>query len=695
MFHVLPKIETFRFLSDYQFRDDGGKIAMSELGKLPDSLVIILDNGYVPQSYKFYVGSSTIETYNTLLYVFHVLNLIPAVQQLASFVEKLKTSTGFNNSKCFEGVINLLGKYGEFFSKVIISDIADQKLTQEQIISEVKDMCKEIYLTISDPSCLPNKGLGKSLLMFSNGLLKIPDLPGYALGKTILDMTTGPRWAEHHFMIAENGFTGKQFIKDNFDETFPLVPGMSFDLKANVEEYSFYAKEFRMISPKEVIKIGDPKKPSVLAKPFSKSVKIEFKPIIESVSLQKESFKASPASFALIQPDNVFTWKVRNSLEGVTTEDTLLLGTIALGERSKNIYGKIYKPSLKQTTEFCTGQDQICVELSAPVVLDNYPVRFKIVEGGGTLSSSSAGGQLLQEVTVPALQNKLSPNFPLSSIASVVWNKGKTGAQRLEAAILDDKGVPYTKIVMGDASDAKCGAYVAPNEWREFQCHNLGAANTDADPFAPSWEINGGYWQWGRKNTGAKGPTGSDILYANAGAISGWNTTPAPKGAWRDTTKTSDDPCPAGYRIPTKSEWSGVVTHNEGKTVGSSWLNGVVNYESGRQYGDKLFLPAAGVRLASNGVLTNRGARGGYWSSEDVSGTNNAHGHFFDSSGVSGSEGTSIALKASGQSVRCIKESKKCGAYVAPNVWKEFMCHNLGVANPDADPFTPSWEING
>jgi len=36
----------------------------------------------------------------------------------------------------------------------------------------------------------------------------------------------------------------------------------------------------------------------------------------------------------------------------------------------------------------------------------------------------------------------------------------------------------------------------------------------------------------------------------------------------------------------------------------------------------------------------------------------------------------------------------KCGAYVAPGLWKEFMCHNLG-ANYNADPFTPSAEING
>jgi len=36
----------------------------------------------------------------------------------------------------------------------------------------------------------------------------------------------------------------------------------------------------------------------------------------------------------------------------------------------------------------------------------------------------------------------------------------------------------------------------------------------------------------------------------------------------------------------------------------------------------------------------------------------------------------------------------KCGAYIAPGVWREFMCHNLG-ADYTADPFTPSMEIIG
>ncbi|WP_407485666.1 fibrobacter succinogenes major paralogous domain-containing protein [Elizabethkingia miricola] len=37
---------------------------------------------------------------------------------------------------------------------------------------------------------------------------------------------------------------------------------------------------------------------------------------------------------------------------------------------------------------------------------------------------------------------------------------------------------------------------------------------------------------------------------------------------------------------------------------------------------------------------------------------------------------------------------EKCGAYIAPGVWKEFACHNLG-ADTNKDPFTPDAGIHG
>jgi hypothetical protein len=47
-----------------------------------------------------------------------------------------------------------------------------------------------------------------------------------------------------------------------------------------------------------------------------------------------------------------------------------------------------------------------------------------------------------------------------------------------------------------------------------------------------------------------------------------------------------------------------------------------------------------------------------------------------------------------GGSILGKKWDGKCGAYIAPGVWKRFLCHNLG-ADTNANPFTPSASIHG
>ncbi len=195
-----------------------------------------------------------------------------------------------------------------------------------------------------------------------------------------------------------------------------------------------------------------------------------------------------------------------------------------------------------------------------------------------------------------------------------------------------------------------CGAYVAPNQWKVFQCHNLGSANTAADPFTPSWEINGEYWQWGRLAMAAAGPTGPASGDANAGAISGWNTSYAPNGAWSDSTKTANDPCPAGFRVPTNAQWDAVLLHNTQSIVGT-WTSSPTNYSSGRFFGPNLMLPAAGYRSLNDGSLFYRGDYGYCWSSTEY-GSVYAWSLFF----FSGNAYTSFNSRSNGFSVRCAAE---------------------------------------
>ena len=336
-----------------------------------------------------------------------------------------------------------------------------------------------------------------------------------------------------------------------------------------------------------------------------------------------------------------------------------------------------------------------------------------------------------------------------------------------------------------------CRAKVTATEYKNFMCYNLGAASMSANPYLPSWEINGGYWQWGINTQAAEGPTATD---PKDGPVSGWNTTGAANGSLADGSKTANDPCPVGHRVPTKDQWDGVVANNTPTFVGT--FNGsATNYEAGIKFGDQLMLPAAGYRDFGDGTLLDRGSIGFYWSStedgtddawtlnfdnsvanmlnagrifgnsvrciEDTPGAVGAldcsgaivtgtltsgqaatgvsasvpytggnggfhSGQTVTSTGVTGltatlsagnfgsgagnlsyaitstpaSGGTaSFALNIGGQTctldVTVSSPPPVCSAKVTATDYKNFMCYNLGSANTSADPFTPSWEING
>lgn len=196
----------------------------------------------------------------------------------------------------------------------------------------------------------------------------------------------------------------------------------------------------------------------------------------------------------------------------------------------------------------------------------------------------------------------------------------------------------------------KCGALVAPDVWREFMCHNLGATNINADPLTPSWEIIGGYWQWGRIPIAAEGPNGGESSKDKAGRPFIWDGSYIVKGAWVDSEKTSDDPCPAGFRVPTQWDWAAVITQNKIVKIGT-WSSRSTNYSSGVLFGDNLMLPASGFRDSSTGELSYRGYFGTYWSSTR-SGQITSWNLFFD-------QKTEKIMKRNtpeGCSIRCIAE---------------------------------------
>ena len=171
-----------------------------------------------------------------------------------------------------------------------------------------------------------------------------------------------------------------------------------------------------------------------------------------------------------------------------------------------------------------------------------------------------------------------------------------------------------------------CGAYIAGGQWLEFKCHNLGA-NESADPFAYNTDILGDYYQWGRRADGHEkssspvvmGPASSSDLDANGQIRSGSSfygkfiITNNEVGNWRTpsdfnlwgTTKTVNDPCPDGWKVPSIQQWSEIVNNNTWTWTGNGYM-----------VGTGLYLPATGFRVYLNiGPVNQLGTRGCYWSS--------------------------------------------------------------------------------
>ena len=172
--------------------------------------------------------------------------------------------------------------------------------------------------------------------------------------------------------------------------------------------------------------------------------------------------------------------------------------------------------------------------------------------------------------------------------------------------------------------------------------------------------INGIRWATRNVNT-----PGTFAAYAHsAGRLFQWGTYNGVVHHWDNTTSgiptdwnsssnrvawtSANDPCPIGWRVPTRAEFDALIN------AGYEWtprngVNGTV-FGSGN---NTIFLPAAGFRITP-GTLYNVGLRGFYWSSSPSTSVTPAAMFLHIQQGWS-SVGSSAA-RAYGFSVRCVAE---------------------------------------
>ncbi len=282
--------------------------------------------------------------------------------------------------------------------------------------------------------------------------------------------------------------------------------------------------------------------------------------------------------------------------------------------------------------------------LTAGVAASN--VSFTMTYGGG--NGATYGAQLIPSTGVTGLTaNLIAGNFNGTTLTyTITGTPSGAGTAFFDINIGGKQCLNVSFPVSGVA--AFCGAFITPTEYKEFMCYNLGADTTIVDPLTPVAGLHGAKYQWGRGT-----PALTQALdQSNTGAIFGWNTTPAPDGSWLDASKTANDPCPAGYRVPTAAQWQGVLDNNQRTDIGT-WTPG--SYTAGIKFGSALMLPAAYNREYLAGAKSLSTVRGDYWSTTSNSSTTSSL--VFDSTGDSVTAmSNSNPVRAFGFSVRCIKE---------------------------------------
>jgi len=273
-----------------------------------------------------------------------------------------------------------------------------------------------------------------------------------------------------------------------------------------------------------------------------------------------------------------------------------------------------------------------------------------------TLTLSVDGTATLTATVLPAnATNKAvtwaSDNPNIATVDNGTVTAKAEGTATITVTTVDgNKSATCTLTVYDDTEE---GVVINGVRWAT---RNLGAGGH----FVAKPEDYGGYYQWGRRADGHEQPTSGttttlsdtdtpahgDFIIASEDPLD-WRT-PQNNNLW-GATKTSNDPSPAGWRVPTIEEWNSLHDWNFVKR--ESGVNGFRFTD--KATGASLFLPAAGGRI-DDGLFSGVDDFAIYWSSSiHKNDSTKAYCKYDDFQGSGGGSGTS---RARGLNIRCVAD---------------------------------------
>jgi len=232
-----------------------------------------------------------------------------------------------------------------------------------------------------------------------------------------------------------------------------------------------------------------------------------------------------------------------------------------------------------------------------------------------------------------------------------------------------------------------CPVKTVSGSWLTFMCYNLGAADaiksltpTQQAAYTTPEDEYGDWYQWGRQADGyqlrtsqayptnntsdeSSGIVSNPNLDGNGQVVSTFEASgkfiksntdwrnPQDNTLWYSNDKTVNDPCPAGWRVPTHVEWATMIQNNgtvNTRIWNSSGTAGYLIKPLGNSDAT-LFLPAGGYRFSNNSIEINVGSAGYYYSSS----TNGIYAYSLNFDGI-GINPDNNSSRANGFSIRCI-----------------------------------------